>query len=335
MDMDASLPCLKERRRIPLFLTILFLFALSDASAQYRRVSVGFYNVENLFDTIPSPFYDDSEYTPTGRNGWNTQRCKTKLRHIARVIDEAGFDVAGLAEVENEGILRDLVTTLADDYNYIHRTSSDRRGIDIAFLYKGDKFYPEQIALIPSGTTREFLFVRGNLIGAETGFLVCHLPSKFNGVKYRERAALRLAEVADSLSSEAGCSRLVVMGDFNAELREVPMRKAFGVSDGGYYMQGRFYDALCKCHSRGYGSYCWNGEWLLYDNMLVSRPLTEGEGLSLERAGVFVKAFMLTEAESPAIGSRARRGYPHRTFSGGRYLGGYSDHLPVFAVFTR
>lgn len=318
-----------------MLLLAVLLSAPVTLSAQYRHVSVGFYNVENLFDTVPSPFYDDREYTPEGRNGWNTERYRKKLTHIARVIEDAGFDVAALAEVENEEAVRDLVSTLSDDYSYIHRTSSDTRGIDIALLYKGDKFFPGLVELIRSGTTREFLFVKGELIGVETGFLVCHLPSKFNGLKYREAAAERLAVVADSLVSTTGCARLIVMGDFNGELCEGPMRKAFGKSNDGYHYEGKFYDALYESSLRGYGTYCWDGSWLIYDNILVSRQLAEGDGMRLAKGGIFLREYMLTRDESAGTTERRRRGYPLRTFTGGRYLGGYSDHLPVFAVFTR
>lgn len=317
------------------FLLPVLIASAQPLSAQHRRVSVGFYNAENLFDTVPSPFYDDSEYTPQGRNGWNTERYRRKLTNLARVIDEAGFDVLGLAEVESEEAVRDLVAALKNDYTYIHRTSGDRRGIDIALLYKGDKFFPDEVKLILSETTREFLFVKGSLIGVETGILVCHLPSKFNSLADRKRVAKRLARTADSIAAQTPCKRLIVMGDFNGELHEAPMREAFGKSVDGRLGTGGFCDALHECALHGYGSYCWDGEWFLYDNILVSAPLAEGDGLRLERGGVFVREFMLTGTPYPSVCGGRRRGYPLRTFSSGRYLGGYSDHLPVFAVFAR
>lgn len=310
-----------------------FLYTPDSATAQYRRVSVAFYNVENLFDTVPSPFHDDREFTPSGRNKWDTGRYRTKIGNIARVIGDGGFDVFAMAEVENETVLRDLVTALSDDYNFIHRSTSDSRGIDLALLYKGDKFFPEQTRQINSLTTREFLYVRGNLAGTPTGILVCHMPSKFNSRAYRDRAAARLAAVADSIVSAEGCERLIVMGDFNGEMHEAGLRKAFGELADGYHSGGRFYNALYEYYSRGYGSYCWDGRWMLYDNILVSEALMSGEGMRLAESGIFVRPYLLDGEEYPAAAFMKRRGYPLRTFSGARYLGGYSDHLPVFAVF--
>lgn len=140
---------------------ILLLFCAGCLSVfGQQRVSVGFYNVENLFDTIPSRFYDDRDFTPKGRNGWDSERYERKLHNLSRVVGDAGFDMLGLGEVENEEVVRDLVMSLRDDYNYIHRTTSDSRGIDVAMIYKGDKFFPEHVCQIRSSSTREFLHVR-------------------------------------------------------------------------------------------------------------------------------------------------------------------------------
>lgn len=334
---DAALPhrapYAMPYRLLLLLLPVIFLLP-ERASAQYKRVSVAFYNVENLFDTLPDPFRNDRDFTPSGRYRWDTERYRRKLARIARTIDDAGFDVVALAETESETAVRDLVATLSDDYSFIHRSTSDSRGIDLALLYKGDKFFPDEISQIASRTSREFLFVRGELIGCETGILVCHMPSKFNDRAYRMRAADRLAEVADSLRFAAGCDRLIILGDLNGELQEAPLRHAFGPCRGGRVADGTLYDALYATRLNGFGSYCWNGRWLLYDNILVSETFLAGTGLHLEDAGVFVRRYLLT-GDGSGTPYTEKRGYPFRTFSGARYLGGYSDHLPVFIILCR
>lgn len=312
-------------RRSVFIFAILLLSAPGRVAAQ-QRASVGFWNVENLYDTIPSLFYDDMSYTPGGRLAWNTERYETKLSNLSRVIGDAGFDVLGLAEVENEGVVRDLVNILADDYNYVHFTSGDRRGIDLALLYKGDKFFPERAALINSGATREFLHVKGELIGEKVNILVCHLPSKSSSREYRERAMGRLAAVADSLRKN-GVAKLIVMGDFNCGPGERLFRKTFGRRSGGFFTGQMLYGAVDT--GRGTGSYAWDDKWMLFDNILLSMPFVYGEGLMFEHGGVFVRAYMLSDEAG------RRRGYPLRTFSSGRYTAGYSDHLPVYAVFFR
>lgn len=309
-------------------LLLLGLLTLPDAAqAQYRRVSVGFYNTENLFDTVPSPFYDDREFTPDGEKRWNTERYRCKLTRIARVIDDAGFDLIALAEVENEAVVRDLVATLGDDYCYLHRTSSDSRGIDLALLYKGDKFFPAEVRLLPSGFGREWFYVRGSLIGEEVALLVAHLPSKYNSRERRARAAERLLRTADSLL-QAGHKRLIVLGDFNGQLDEPPLRSLFSPCSDGSLAAGQLSDALHSTATRQ-GTYCWDGRWVAYDHILVSQALLSGDGLRMRRGGIFIRDYLL---ENPLPG---QRNLPRRTFRGSRYLGGYSDHLPVFIVLER
>lgn len=71
---------------------------------------VGFYNVENLFDTQNDPRKADDDFTPTGRNKWKNEMYQKKLRHIAKVIDYMGQPgLMGLCEVENREVLEDLV----------------------------------------------------------------------------------------------------------------------------------------------------------------------------------------------------------------------------------
>lgn len=307
-------------------LLLLCLGLPFGVSAQYRQVSVGFYNTENLFDTVPSPFYDDQEFTPNGTKSWDTERYRRKLANLARVIDDGGFDLIALAEVENEAVIRDLVATLDDAYCYIHRSSSDRRGIDLALLYKGDKFFPSEARLLPSGYGREWLYVRGELIGTEVGLLVAHLPSKFNSRAFRLQAAQRLIRTADSLLT-AGIDRLIVAGDLNGKLSEPPLRQAFDYRRDGTLDCGRLHDALHATGVRG-GSYCWNGRWLTYDHILVSQALHTGDGLRLRSGGIFIRDYLLDRSPN-------RTNFPRRTFSGNRYVGGYSDHLPVFIVLER
>lgn len=308
---------------------VVWLSVFGCVFGQTVHVSVGFYNVENLFDTIPDPFRHDEEFTPTGARRWNAQRYQTKIRNLARVLDDCGFDVAGLAEVENEQVLRDLVMSLADDYNYIHRPSNDYRGMDVALIYKGDKFFPDKIQMIRSGTSRDFLYVHGRLAGVPTGIVVCHLPSKFNNKRSRVEAAGRLAAVADSLAATIDGNRLIVMGDFNGDMRESVMRKAFVAKSDGSLLGGTFRNALHECGRNGFGSYCYNGLWSIVDNILLSTPLTLDADLHLCHAGIFIEKYLLN-----TDGSTKRRyyGYPYRTFSAGNYSAGYSDHLPVYVI---
>jgi endonuclease/exonuclease/phosphatase family metal-dependent hydrolase len=295
------------------------------ATEERERLTVAFWNVENLYDTIPSRFYDDRNFTPRGRFRWNTERYETKLRNLARVIDDMGADIIALAEVENEAVVRDLVMTLSEGYNYIHRTSSDRRGMDLALLYRGDKFFPDRTRLLPSASTREFLLVSGMLSGENVNILVAHLPSRSNSRSYRSGAMERLALTADSLLTNDTRRKLIVMGDLNADPSERIFKQAFGMAPRGHlHLRGpELYAAIPYPSQGGVGSYTYGGRRLLYDNIMVSRGFVDGKGMQYETGGVFVRDYMLCSA-----------GNPLRTIALGRYAGGFSDHLPVYVVLT-
>ena len=88
-----------------------------------------FWNVENLFEAKPH-FRD---------------KCNGIAKTICLAGDEFGRlpDMIGLAEVENEAVVRKLVsgTVLRGlDYGIVHYDSPDRRGIDCALLYRRSKF---------------------------------------------------------------------------------------------------------------------------------------------------------------------------------------------------
>jgi endonuclease/exonuclease/phosphatase family metal-dependent hydrolase len=316
-----------------LFLRLVLLFSILHFSffiSSAQRTSVAFWNVENLFDTIPSAFYDDAEFTPEGARKWNTERYDAKIKNLARVIDDMAADVVGLAEVENEAVLRDLVMAVKTDYNYIHRTSGDSRGIDVALLYKGDKFFPDPggVRLVRAGTFREFLHVEGELSGERIHFVVCHMASNLNRNYSRVQHMGHLRRLLESLLSADPAANVVVMGDMNAVPGERLVRKIMG----GVSSQWDFVSTPHWKHYRaGRGSYSYRGKWYLYDWMMVSPSLAREAGMKVTDAGIFAKEYLTEPAGTEPAAPRK----PLRTFYGGQYLGGYSDHFPVWMVIGK
>ena len=303
---------------------ILCVFAAFPAvvSAQ-RTASVGFYNVENLFDTIPSLFYDDADYTPAGKNQWNSLKYNNKIDNVARVLDDMALDVVGLCEVENEGVAYDLVLRMKTDYNYIHRIAGRSRGRDIVLLYKGDRFVPHEVRTVDSRTSRTFLYVKGELCGERVDIVVVHLPSMLNRYAYRERAVSRLYEFTDSLHRADADAHLIVMGDFNAAPGDRVMRHAFTTPDPD--CRESLFCPLETLASDGAGTYAHNNRWLLYDNIFLGERLIDGP-VRYRKCGVFIQPYLLHDDRTK------RKGYPLRTFTGKKYTNGFSDHLPVYVV---
>ena len=165
------------------------------------RLRIASYNVESLCDTLHDPRLEDAEFTPQGSKRWNTDRYKTKIAHIARVIDDLDADLLVLEEIENEEVLRDLMFATQSDYNYVHRDSRDRRGMDVALLYRSSRFFPLHTRRISGrGLSREALFVKGVLANGDTLSVIgVNLPSKQNAQSYRLNALLSLRTVIDSI----------------------------------------------------------------------------------------------------------------------------------------
>ncbi len=317
----------------PIILLFPFL-TYADATAQGRtsgygpkaeRYKVAFYNVETLFDTVRNPLIDDGEFTPKGMRGWNTARYRTKIENLVRVIDDMRADILGIAEVENEAVVRDLLLASRSDYNYIHINTSDRRGMDVALLYRGDKFFPtKHYQWGGVGVSREFLVVWGELAGERMCVIVCHMPSQINSPETRKKAFTALRDHVASILARDPAAKILVLGDFN----DIPSGALIQSLTGGAVKEfgGRpmLLNPFTEMSRAGYGSYVYRDRRLMYDNILFSGALSGGEALAYSGVcSIFVRDYMV-ERHGP------QRGYPLRTFSGRAYKGGFSDHLPVY-----
>lgn len=178
-----------------LAITILVLAAVWNAQAQ--RVGFAYWNVDRLYDTIPSPFYHDDDFTPEGRYGWTSERYRRKVRSVAAVIDSMAMPVTVLYGVENESVVRDIAAACNGGYSYIHRTLNSLNGLDFAVLYYGDVLVPEYVE-----TDRRSVYVRCRIAGRKTVLLLCR----------DEDDALR---TAFEIRSEEPDAALIVMGRQN------------------------------------------------------------------------------------------------------------------------
>ena len=304
------------------------------------RLRIAFYNVENLFDCIPDTLYNDEEFLPEGIRHWTSWRYWQKLLHIGQVLTSMGEsnapELVGLCEVENDSVMdaltrRSLLRSVG--YRYVMTESNDPRGIDVSLLYRPSHFHllsveqrevPVQI-LSKGAHARNVLHVNGELVNGDTlDVIVCHWPSQLGGKRYSEPLRMLAADVvlaiSDSLSAIREKANIVVMGDFNENPRGRAVNK---LENGGFCNLTRFLS----------GSYRYKGQWEQLDQMLVSSMLllsnaslrVVSKSIDGALSAQLFNADFLLENE-PIYGGKR----PFRTFSGRRYKGGYSDHLPVF-----
>ena len=290
---------------------------------------VMFWNVENYFDTYDNPGTSDEEFTPTGDNRWSWKRFEKKRDDIAKTLllaaDEYGElpGIIGLAEIENSFVLQQLLeeTPLARaGYKYIHKDSPDSRGIDVALLYREEKFKPLHTKYIEASfPTRDVLYTKGVADGKDTlHIMVNHWPSKrgneSSSGKKREYVSLMVSRTVDSILRSSPDANILLMGDFNDTPDSGPLQNLGQLTN------------LAQKAKGAEGTYKYQHDWSIIDQILVSENLVKHAGKRME---IFAPEALLTE-DATYMGIK-----PKRTYSGPRYLGGVSDHLPVLLkIFT-
>lgn len=337
---------------------ILFLLFISFgtwcSAQQYQIVSCGFYNLENLFDTLDTPNVSDTEFSPNGTRKWTPDRYREKLANMARVISEMGTELTpdgpvflGVAEVENRSVLEDLVrepAIAARNYQIVHYDSPDFRGIDVAFLYQpsyftviGSESVNMALTNADSGrvVTRDLLHVHGSLAGQEMHILINHWPSRRGGERatrpMRNAAAARNQTISDSIRLMHPDAGILVMGDLNDDpVNPSVTRHIKGKSTKESVKSGEFFNAWTALYKKGIGTLAYRDSWSLFDQILVSESLLskQEDRFFFYKAAIFNPSYLIQPMGH-------YRGYPFRTFDFDEYINGYSDHFPVLVYLVR
>lgn len=305
------------------FLTLTLIAFQSNAQV----VKVGFYNVENLFDTIDDPNKDDKEFLPSEKMQWTQKRYNEKLEHINKTMNEMGnLLILGMCEIENEAVVRDVlkVSKYAKTHGVIHSESPDERGIDVGMIYDSTK-----LKVLKSGAIRftlpgkekptsrdivwaKFLYKKDTLFA-----MINHWPSRRGGAEDSEKNRIEAAKNArnfiDSVELKNPKYKLILMGDLNDYPENVAPKM----------VAEKLTEMICKESGEFGGSYLHDGEWNVLDHIMVSPALRGKKGMKVivGSGKIHSPAFLIEEYKG--------KKQPFRTYAGSKYLGGYSDHLPV------
>lgn len=320
------------------------------------KVSIGFYNLENLFDTVDNE-NNDEDYLPNGANAWTEERYQMKLANMAEAISQmAGGhapDVLGVCEIENRNVLEDLIAhprlaTLG--YQIVHFDSPDRRGIDVALLYRpsvfkfvGAESHPVKIPGEAHILTRDVLEVNGHILGERFSLLVAHWPSRAGGeqisLNRRMSAARVMRSVVDSLQQTHPEERIILMGDLNDDPISPSLTEGLRSLNKVEQIQNPtdLVNLMAKLHRSGYGTLAYRDVWNLFDNIIVSANLLDSKPQQLyvqvdKKTGAYGRIYnapFLTQSTGHY------KGYPLRTMSNGKFQNGYSDHYPVYIYLIK
>ncbi len=343
------------RIKVSLSLILIILFVGNFLKAQsYKAGVIAFYNLENLFDTIDTPGVNDTEFTPDDSKKWTSDRYWEKINNMAEVISRIGKKeglpgpaILGVSEIENRGVLEDLVKADAIkklNFQIVHYDSPDKRGVDVALLYQPRYFRVTHTSSAPlilyddKGEriyTRDQLVVSGVFDDEEMHFIVNHWPSRRGGESrsrpLRNAAAKLSRSIVDSIMTINKNAKVVVMGDLNDDPMNESVRLHLrAVGEKKKLKEGDMYNTAYKLYKKGIGSLAYRDNWNLFDQIIITQPFL-GDDYSdykFRIAHIFNDKMLVQK-------SGRFKGYPHRTYVGDTYKAGYSDHFPVYILILK
>ena len=318
---------------------------IGDTTSKHLKHTIAFYNLENLFDLKDDQQTNDNDFLPTSVKKWTYKRYNNKLRKLGFAISNIGLmetdkppAIIGLAEVENDTVLKDLLASkhLSEcNYGYVHFDSLDERGIDVALLYDASCFkvnHSETFSIQLTNDnglpdyTRDILLVTGLLEEEEIHVIVNHWSSRREGEDETEikrlTASNKVIEIIETLRSKNEQAKIIVMGDFN----DNPTNKSIRQLVESQNLFNPMESLLSYSRGTTFHDYSWN----LFDQIMFTKNFFEvsPKSFSYVNANIFDDDFL-------KLFNGKYKGKPFRTYVGKKYKGGYSDHFPVYAILQK
>ena len=319
----------------------------------------------NNNDTYDLEFSPNGARQWDGRKYWSkVHNMAYAISQMKTTGTPYGPSIIGVCEIENITVLDDVVRDpqIRNWHLQIapYHDSGDRRGVDVGVLYNPrffrvlnvtnqrlseEDFERAAAAADPARKpeyewnenfrTRDQICVVGTLAGDTVAVMVNHWPSRLGGQEAsspkREAAGYMCRRTIDSLVSVHGENiGIIFMGDLNDD----PMDKACAESVGGkrniedVVGPGDMFNPFWNVLAKGVGTLAYRGQWNLFDQIMCNGFFTkyrEGKDkpqLTYSRCEALNRDFLKTQEGD-------RKGYPLRTYSGGVFLNGYSDHFPT------
>ncbi len=262
---------MSQRLQILLVALLLTLTSIDTrCEPNTRAIGIALYDVGRLYDTIPSPFYNDSRYTPQGKMQWSDKRYRTKVKNIAKVIDSLQLPLVVLYGVESRDVVRDIQRQLSGDYSARHATIDYYDGLDFALLYYGDMLHINKIA-----SHSHYAYFGGELMGHTIGI---HLTRQ--GKKLR-----------------------TILPPDGYELPDITI--AWGRLNGDDMKRLEMDDPLRHAEQLGRGDTKSSRGWYLKNRIGIKLS----EGLSIGDSGIYISRYLLTKSGDKPLATHSDRSY--------------------------
>lgn len=305
---------------------LILIVSLNSIILSDQPLSVGFWNIENLFDLENDPNKRDDEFSLGGKKNVTQEIYNLKIKNSAEVLSDLNVDILGLCEIENKAVLEDLNKAfLGRNYTIIHYESPDERGIDNAFLYDNKYFNVISSRPIPNmlangDRTRDILYIKGEYLAEVVHIFVNHWPSNYGG---REKAIPKRLKTAQLIIKEINLiqekdelAEIILLGDFNEDPNEsnIQLLKKVGCKSLMEPMIGQ----------PKKGTNVYRGDDYFYDQIIVNTGLNDKKGLSILPGSSYILDLPKYRQQEGNY-----KHYPYRFWAGKNLLGGYSDHLAI------
>lgn len=304
----------------------------SELSYGDGSLCIATWNVQNVFDDVE----DGTEYEEyTAASGWDGDAFERRLGELSGVVSRLPSCtdyVIVLNEVENPNVVSRLASCIGPagrETPWFAFAKAPGGSVGLAVV-SSMPVLSAKVHGVGDGL-RPVLEVNVQTPGGVVSVLAVHMKSNIGGVEQtsslRRLAGETASQVASSILRENPGRLILLCGDFNEELwdensmgRGLDSQAPLKVS--GSFERGMWYNPWLDPAFSSWpgGSYCYQGLWKCYDNILVSSSGGDGYGYELEAAGVVFSGSIKGADGRPNAWNRD-------------LLKGVSDHLPVWTVF--
>ena len=312
--------------------SFIFLICFTSFLLSQGPLTIGFWNIEKLFDIENDPNKNDDEFSLNGRKNVTQEIYDLKIKHSAEVLFDLNVDVLGLCEVENITVLKDLNRAYGGrNYNIVHYESPDKRGIDNALMYDENRFLVLESRPIPNilkngNKVRDILYVKGEYRNEILHLFINHWPSNYGG---KEKAIPKRTSTAKLIMNEVSLiqqtdkfAEIILLGDFNENPDEqnIELLREVGLNSLMRTMIGE----------PGVGTYVSRGKDYFYDQIIVNYGLQDKKNLTLVHGSTYILDLPKYRQQEGKY-----KHFPFRFWAGNKLLGGYSDHLAIKVQITK
>ena len=289
-----------------------------------------FYNVENFYP----PDQNSAESYHSGLYNWDDYKYNLKVRKISNVFRfiEEDFgqlpSIIGLAEIGAKSVLEDLTqkNSSLNNYEIIYEPSQDSRNLSVALLFDKEKFTLLKYQTLQFQLDEEKEFDTRDILHAELLFeekklhiFVLHLPSKRNQDAKKEKRNFIIEKLRETLQELfAKGEAVIIMGDFNENPDNETVQELLFDKNRDQFLKNPF-ETL---YNQNQFSTYHGKKGVCFDQILFTKKtLLENFNIKNITAEIY---------NSPRLRNKDKNNnYPSRTYSGSRYMSGYSDHFPV------